>query len=50
MVFLATFLVGKWLERMAFVVGYALSLFLASFEARDPKGSAYTLIFRKQAK
>jgi 2-polyprenyl-3-methyl-5-hydroxy-6-metoxy-1,4-benzoquinol methylase len=41
---------GKWLERAAFVVGYALSFFLAPFESRDPKGSAYTLVFRKMAK
>lgn len=40
---------GKWLERAAYVAGYALSLFLAPFEARDPKGSAYTLVFRKIA-
>lgn len=41
---------GKWLERAAFVMGYALSFVLAPFESRDPKGSAYTLVFRKTAK
>lgn len=41
---------GKWLERAAFVVGYALSFVLAPFESHDPKGSAYTLVFRKTAK
>jgi 2-polyprenyl-3-methyl-5-hydroxy-6-metoxy-1,4-benzoquinol methylase len=38
---------GKWMERAAFVVGYALSIFLTPFESRDPKGSTYTLVFRK---
>lgn len=41
---------GKWLERTAFVMGYALSFVLAPFESHDPKGSAYTLVFRKTAK
>lgn len=41
---------GKWLKHVAFVMGYALSLVLAPFESRDPKGSSYTLIFRKTAK
>lgn len=38
---------GKWLERAAFLMGYALSIILAPFESHDPKGSAYTLVFRK---
>ncbi len=41
---------GKWLERAAFVMGYALSFVLAPFESHDPKGSAYTLVFRKTTK
>lgn len=41
---------GKWLERAAFVMGYALSFVLAPFESQDPKGSAYTLVFRKTTK
>jgi 2-polyprenyl-3-methyl-5-hydroxy-6-metoxy-1,4-benzoquinol methylase len=41
---------GKWLERVAFVVGAVLSIFMAPFESRDPKGSAYTLVFRKETK
>lgn len=41
---------GKWLERAAFVLGYALSFVLTPFESHDPKGSAYTLVFRKAAK
>ncbi len=41
---------GKWLERMAFVMGAVLSIFMAPFESRDPRGSAYTLIFRKATK
>jgi 2-polyprenyl-3-methyl-5-hydroxy-6-metoxy-1,4-benzoquinol methylase len=41
---------GKWLERVAFLGGYALSIFLAPFESRDPNGSAYTLVFRKNVK
>lgn len=39
---------GKWLERMAFIMGYGLSLLLYPFEAKDPKGSAYTLVFRRR--
>jgi len=38
---------GKWLERAAFVMGYALSFILAPFESHNFKGSAYTLVFRK---
>jgi SAM-dependent methyltransferase len=41
---------GKWLGRIAFLAGYALSLILAPFESKDPKGSAYTLVFRKAVK
>jgi len=41
---------GKWLERVAFLIGYALSIILAPFESHDPKGSAYTLVFRKSVK
>lgn len=41
---------GRWLQSTAFVVGYALSIILAPFESSDPKGSAYTLVFRKPAK
>jgi len=38
---------GKWISRLAFVLGAVLSVFMAPFESRDPKGSAYTLVFRK---
>lgn len=38
---------GKWLERTAFIMGYVLSIILAPFESYEPKGSAYTLVFRK---
>lgn len=41
---------GKWLERAAFVMGYALSFVMAPFESHNPKGSAYTLVFRKTTK
>lgn len=41
---------GKWLERAAFLMGYALSVVLAPFESHDPKGSSYTLVFRKSVK
>lgn len=41
---------GKWLQRAAFVAGYLLSIVLAPLESRDPRGSAYTLVFRKAVK
>ncbi len=40
---------GKWAGRAAYVAGTAVSAVAAPFESRDPKGSAYTLVFRKQA-
>lgn len=41
---------GRWLRRMAYILGHILSRIVAPFEAREPKGSAYTLVFRKPAK
>lgn len=41
---------GKWMERIAFVVGAVLSIFMMPFESSDSRGSAYTLVFRKDAK
>jgi 2-polyprenyl-3-methyl-5-hydroxy-6-metoxy-1,4-benzoquinol methylase len=39
---------GKWSERVAYVAGFAVSSILAPFETRDLRGSAYTLVFRKE--
>ena len=38
---------GAWGERAGFVAGLGLSVLLAPFEARDLKGSAYTMGFRR---
>lgn len=40
---------GKWLKRACFVLGYALSFFMAPFETHGVHGSAYTLVFRKKS-
>jgi SAM-dependent methyltransferase len=39
---------GKWFQRLAFIVGFFVSIPLALFESHDPKGSAYTMVFRKE--
>lgn len=38
---------GAWGERAGFVIGLGLGALMAPFEARDPKGSAYTMGFRR---
>ena len=40
---------GKWAGRAAYLAGTAVSVVVAPFESRDPRGSAYTLVFRRQA-
>lgn len=40
---------GKWPGRAAYVVGTVLSAVTSPFESRDPEGSAYTLVLRRQA-
>lgn len=40
---------GKWLRRAAYLGGFAVSAAAAPFEAADPKGSTYTMVFRKAA-
>ncbi|HSD61238.1 MAG TPA: class I SAM-dependent methyltransferase [Burkholderiales bacterium] len=39
---------GKWASRAALAAGYAISLAAAPFEGSDPRGSAYTIVFRKE--
>lgn len=39
---------GRWAGRAALAAGYALSLAAAPFESSDPRGSAYTAVFRKE--
>jgi 2-polyprenyl-3-methyl-5-hydroxy-6-metoxy-1,4-benzoquinol methylase len=38
----------KWFKHAAFLTGYILSAFLSPFESSEPKGSAYTMVFRKE--
>ena len=38
---------GKWPERAGYLAGFAVSAACAPFDARDMRGSAYTLVFRK---
>ena len=38
---------NRWLERIAYLVGYIISLATAGFDRREPQGSAYTIVFRK---
>ena len=40
---------GKWPGRAAYVAGTAVGTMTAPLESRDPKGSAYTLVFRRRA-
>ena len=39
---------GKWAGRAAYLAGIAVGALAAPFESHDPKGSAYTLVFRRQ--
>lgn len=39
---------GKFLQRVMFVFGYALSLLMAPLDRRNFSGSAYTVVFRKK--
>ena len=40
---------GKWAGRAAYLAGTVVSAVAAPFESRDPRGSAYTLVFRSRA-
>jgi len=38
---------NRWLERLAYLAGYAVSLATVFLDGREPQGSAYTIVFRK---
>lgn len=38
---------SKWMKRVMFVAGYALSVLAIPFDRADSRGSAYTIVFRK---
>lgn len=40
--------VGKFTQRVMFVLGYAMSLIMAPFDRKDFSGSAYTIAFKKK--
>ena len=39
---------GKFMQRVMFVLGYAVCLIIAPFDRRNFSGSAYTIVFRKK--
>lgn len=39
---------SKWMKRVMFVLGYALSILAIPFDRADSRGSAYTIVFRKK--
>ncbi len=39
---------GKFMQRVMFVLGYALSLMMTPFDRKAFNGSAYTIVFRKK--
>lgn len=39
---------AKFMQRVMFVLGYALSLLMAPFDRKNFNGSAYTIVFRKR--
>ncbi len=40
---------GKFMQRVMFVLGYALSLIMTPFDRKAFNGSAYTIVFRKKS-
>lgn len=39
---------GKFIQRVMFVLGYAVSLIMAPFDRNGFSGSAYTIVFKKK--
>jgi 2-polyprenyl-3-methyl-5-hydroxy-6-metoxy-1,4-benzoquinol methylase len=38
---------NRWIQRLCYVMGYFVALLMAPFEIREPRGSAYTVVYRK---